>query len=167
VVVEDLVLHRWRERNRTATNGERFDGCRLRPNTWRVLGLAADAGVSLTEPMTRDRLADAIASVRAKSPRLKATQTDRLLPLVNYLQSRNLLETVVRRERSLTNPGVPDLCLWRSTDSKPVYGVRFVEVKVFNRKTGRREPESPGQREEREFLNAIGLDASTIWMIEV
>lgn len=168
VIVEDLVLHRWRQRSGSARNGEGFDGCRLRPNTWRVLGLAADAGLSLISPISRDVLAGAVTSVRNADPRLKATQVDRLLQVIGYLQLREVLQAVIRRERSLANPGLPDLFLWRTDRTGVVKGGHFVEVKrqtVTPRRT--REKLSAGQKSELEFLRSLGLRAKAIWITEI
>jgi hypothetical protein len=70
VTIEDLVLYRWRQRTRSARTGEIFDGCRLRPNTWRALRLACDAGLSLSANLTRNNLA---ATSNEMDPKLAET----------------------------------------------------------------------------------------------
>jgi hypothetical protein len=167
VIVEDLVLHRWRQRGKSAGNGECFDGCRLRPNTWRVLRLAADAGLPLMKPMAKDMLAEALAPVYVANPTLRATQVDKLLSVVAHLQSRGVLEDVVRRERSEANPGLPDLFLWRSDGSRAVQGGQFIEVKRQTTNPKWREPLSPGQKSELEFLRSLGLVARVVWLTEM
>src|SRR5688500_11172774 len=69
VIVEDLVLDRWRRR-KAAKGDESFDGCRLRPNTWQVLRLAVAEGLSLGRPLAVDVLAEHVALVQAKNPTL-------------------------------------------------------------------------------------------------
>ena len=164
VTVEDLVLHRWRRRSTSASDGERFDGCRLRPNTWRAVRLACDGGLSLTEPLTIEALAAAIAQVQASNPTLRATQSGRLLRVMSYLRSRGVLDAVVYRDRSETNPGLPDLFLWRENRSGTIRGGRFVEVKTQTSRPKRREQLSAGQKSELAFLRSIGLKAKAIWL---
>jgi hypothetical protein len=98
VTIEDLVLHRWRQRTQSARRGEIFDGCRLRPNTWRALRLACDAGLSLSEGLSKEELTAAIAVVRAANPTLRMTQPDKLLRVISYLRSRGVLAAIVDRE---------------------------------------------------------------------
>ncbi len=166
VIVEDLVLHRWRHRSRSAKDGELFDGCRLRPNTWRVIRLATESGLSLTKPITRDDLADAVALVQDSHPTLKATPVDKLTRVMNYLQSRGVLEVVVNRDRPTANPGLPDLFLWRDNGSGTVRGGQFIEVKRQTLKPRWREPLSKGQKSELAFLTSLGLSARAVWLTE-
>lgn len=166
VVVEDVVLHRWRQRSHDALHGERFDGCRLRPNTWRALRVAVEMGLSLTQPFTREALAASLAVVRGRDRRLVATQVDKLLPVLGYLQSRRVLQEIVMRERPEDNPGVPDLFLWRYDRSGVMCGGRFVEVKRQTVKPRWRESLSPGQTAELAFLRSLRLKAERVWLIE-
>lgn len=124
-----------------------------------------ESGVALNELMDRERLIEAIRVVRAQHPTLKPTQVDRLLVVMAFLKSRGVLEAVVQRERTLANPGLPDLVLWRRSPSRGVHGVHFVELKV-KRKSRDVERLSPGQKGEIAFLSEIGLKARHVLMLE-
>jgi hypothetical protein len=60
---------------------------------------------------------------------------------------------------------LPDLFLWRQDRNGSVAG-QFIEVKRYVRHTRWREPVSPQQKAELQFLGDIGLNASVVYLLE-
>lgn len=97
---------------------------------------------------------------------LRTPQMDKLYALLEWLREREVLGSVVRRERSAASPGIHDLFLFRRSRDGRVFGGRFVEVKRRILKPSWREPVSASQRAEIQFLRSLGLKASIVYVIE-
>ena len=165
---EDIVLCRWQERAKELAQRAtrtRFDGCRLPSGTWTLLrgwirdGLPPE---SLTDPQVLNEYA---ALNRAAGGKLRTPVASKFAQMIRYLLNKRVLDDVISRERSLANPGIPDLFLYRLDAEQRVYGGFFVEVKR-NPQAGTRETVSAGQRAEIEFLRSLGLRAQVVYLVE-
>jgi len=86
--------------------------------------------------------------------------------LLSFLEHKGVLRDVVDRPRSLDNPGLPDLFLYRVDQKGRVHGGRFVEVKRWDRRRRARERVSVAQKEELAFLTQLGLSAQVVYLRE-
>ena len=89
---------------------------------------------SLTDPRLLNEYA---ARNRAAGGKLRTPVASKFAQMIRYLLNKRGTRTVISRERSLENPGIPDLFLYRLDAQQRVYGGYFVEVK---RRTRKREP---------------------------
>jgi hypothetical protein len=169
LIPEDIVLRRWQERTsepRQRARDIRFDGCRLPSGTWTLLrewSREEGSPNRLTDPDVLERYA---AQNRSEGGRLRTPVAAKFALLIAYLIEKKLLDAVISLERSPENPGLPDLFLYRVDRAQRVHDGRFVEVKKRNRRTGTREPASPGQIAEIKFLKSLGLRADVIYLLE-
>lgn len=161
-VPETVVLKRWRQRRETAYV---FGGARLSPTLWRAVDAAFPAQgqhcCSLQLAAIRDCIARSAAARRVEHLSLPSAEALRALFAVLGPQR---LETVRERHRSAEHAGlsgVPDLFLFAKDLTKDIYAIaRFVEVK----KPG--EPLRPDQSAEILFLQALGLHARVLRLVE-
>jgi hypothetical protein len=147
-------------------SGTRYDGCRLPPGTWRVVQACLatrSSGADLANPAV---LTECMADVRDRHPTWRAPHPIKLTALLQFLNSRRVLERVVSIARDDARPGIPDLFLFRISDQFGVYGGRFVEVKRKVRRTGYKEPLSRTQRLEHEELRSFGLVVEVVYLLE-
>src|SRR3954454_22802846 len=132
LIPEAIVLRRWQERtNEPAQRAKhtQFDGCRLPSGTWTLLRAWIRDGLppeSLTNPKVLDEYA---ARNRAAGGKLRTPVASKFAQMIRYLVNKRAVEQIIDRERSLENPGIPDLFLYRLDAEKRVYGGYFVEVK--------------------------------------
>ena len=164
VIAEELILQRWRERTRAAT-GEIFEGCRLRPNTWRVVSIiVATHGMGVLRDA--ENLSAALQEVYGRYPTLRATTPGKLIDVMAILRARGCLQQILERKRDEKHPGVPDLFLWRRKRDGQLIDGRFVEVKRWPARPGSREQVSPWQRDEMAFLTKLKLKARPVYIID-
>jgi hypothetical protein len=169
LIPEDIVLRRWQERTNEPSQKARrirFDGCRLPSGTWTLLREWRRDGASLKHLTDPHALGAYAARNRAAGGRLRTPVSAKFVQLIAYLQEKRVLQKVMDRERSPTNPGLPDLFLYRVDHAGRIHGGRFVEVKKRNRRAGTREPLSPGQAAEMKFLKDLGLRAEVVYLLE-
>jgi hypothetical protein len=164
---EAVVLRRWRDRSREpAAKAKRiaFDGCRLPPGTFQLLDACRQEGLDLNAAMTPDILRPFYDRARREHPTWRAPNVTHLAAVITCLARTKHLNAVVNRERTATNPGIPDLFLWkRDKDGQP-FGGQFIEVKRRSRTY--KEPVSKEQREEIAFLKTIGAKARVVYLLE-
>lgn len=164
---EAVVLRRWRDRSREPSarrNGISFEGCRLPPGTFQLLNACRAAGFDMPRPFTADTLRPYYERARREHPTWKAPNLESTIALLTCLATTRHLTKILGRERSPANPGLPDLFLWMRRKTGQLFGGRFIEVK---RKRGKyKEPESPEQRDEREFLAKLGAKARVVYLLE-
>jgi hypothetical protein len=161
LIVEDLVLRRWRQRRRA---DETFHGCRLPPRTWDVARECLANGFCLGPEDDVDGFQRQAAKVRSEHPLWKHPSATHFLVILRFLNERGVLQQVLDHSREFASPGLPDLVLYRRRGHGQHYGFIFVEVK---RTVGRwREPLSPAQRAELQFLRSLGLKAGVVRVIE-
>lgn len=162
-IPERVALWRWRRRKRP--EGYHFGGDRLSPNVWRAMAVAFPDGRGISADATLENLSDAVEAVRAE---LRARHYS--LPSTACLQAmfrgigpervKRLIERHGSPERA-ERYGTPDLFLYMTptTPSRPPV-IRFVEVKKPHERV------RPDQWEEIDFLNAIGIPARVLRLVE-
>ena len=159
------MLRRWRDRSREPSarrKGISFEGCRLPPGTFQLLNACRAAGLDFSSQLTPDRLRPFYERARREHPTWKAPNLENTIAMLTCLGKH--LPQILERERSSANPGLADLFLWMRRENGQLFGGRFIEVK---RKRGKyKEPESPGQRGEREFLAKLGAKARVVYLLE-
>lgn len=161
-IPEEVVLIRWRRRRHPNAS---FSGARLGPHLWRALAK------SLGEDCSKWPAHMSEAALNQARTAFRQDQTRRAylnsLPSLSTLEAlwsicgSERLQRLVDRHSDPRVFGVPDLLLFaRDHKTQKVYMGRFVEVKKPE------EPISPGQREEIDFMNSLGLHARLIRLIE-
>lgn len=159
-VAESVVLHRWRRRK---VEGYSFSGARLGPAVWRtlprVLGGDPAQWVRLSCEEIRSRRATCLAKPgEGESAELPCAEVlhallavcgpERLAKLVDHFQDPKRF-------------GTPDLFLYATEKATGLPGIaRFVEVKRPDERL------KPHQREEITFLQAMGLHARVVRLME-
>ena len=161
LIVEDLVLRRWRQRR---SPNETFHGCRLPPRTWDVARAVLLAGFAIDAHASVETLEQSIAGVRTVHPFWKPPAAIHFLVLLLFLKNRGLLQQILDRVRAFEKPGLPDLVLYRRGTKIQPHGFIFAEVK---RSVGSwRERLSSAQASELQFLRSIGLKAGVVRILE-
>lgn len=161
-IPEEVVLIRWRRRRHPNAS---FSGARLGPHLWRALTFALSSDCSAwPSKMTESVLNQAREAIRSDEDH-RVYQSS--LPSLSTLEALWLicgqarLQKLVDRHSDPKLFGVPDLFLFaRERKTQRAYMGRFVEVKKP------KEAISPGQREEIDFMNELGLHARLIRLIE-
>jgi VRR-NUC domain len=169
LIPEDIVLRRWQDRtNEPAQRGKRtrFEGCRLPSGTWTLLLAWTRDGLPVESLTDAKALNECAARNRAAGGKLRTPVPSKFAHLLGYLLSRGVLDDVIRRERSVEHPGLPDLFLYRLDSRGRVHGGMFVEVKRSNPHARTREKVSPAQRDEIAFLKRLGLRAQVVYLVE-
>jgi hypothetical protein len=161
-VPETVVLQRWRQRVRPATQ---FSGVRLSSTLWRAVAATfPDASSQDVCSFTRDEVSVQIDAHRARlrTLYLRLPNADSLWALFQVLglqRLRTLLERHNAPER-MGHSGVPDLFLYAQDQFGAIADARFVEVKKPE------EPVSEDQQAELDFMNSIGLRARVLRLAE-
>jgi hypothetical protein len=169
LIPEELVLRRWKDRSNEPSakaSGVRFDGCRLPSGTWTLLRNWFEAGLRREDVGDAAMLKQYAEMSRAARVTLRAPQASKFVALLSFLEQKGVLRDVVERARSLDNPGLPDLFLYRVDRKGRVHGGRLVEVKRWDRRRRVRERVSVAQREELAFLTQLGLSAQVVYLRE-
>ena len=162
------MLRRWRGRANTEkakTAGETFDGCRLPPGTWSLLNACAKAGLRLDSAIDPTDLKLHLDAARQTHPTWRSPTAVKFVHVIVFLRQKSVLASVLARTRTLQNPGVPDLFLWRQDRNGSVAG-QFIEVKRYVQRTRVREAVSREQKEELQFLKSLGLKARVVYLLE-
>jgi hypothetical protein len=162
---EAVVLRRWRDRSRepaAIAKGMTFDGCRLYPNTFRLLDACRKRGLKLDASITAESIQPYYDCARRQHPAWKAPNPPQLAALAICLAKVRRLANVLDRERTVANPGLPDLFLWNRNPAGVPFGGQFVEVKRRTRTY--KEPLSKEQRDEIAFLKKIGAKARVVYL---
>ena len=141
-----------------------FEGCRLWPNTFRLLDACRRDGLVLSARLTAEALRPYYAHARGEHPTWKVPNPKDLAAIVACLATTNRLLKVLGRERAEANPGLPDLFLWKRDRTGVPFGGRFVEVK--RRTLEYEEPQSKEQRAEIAFLKELGAKAHVVYLLE-
>jgi hypothetical protein len=161
-IPEKVVLIRWRQRKHL---NYVFSGARLGPHVWRALPLLLGSDCAKWPDAIN---AETVAARRLEHQELiKTSHFRESIPDLKTLEAifaicgADLLQRLVDRHVDPDVFGVPDLFLYAldKTSGRKFMG-RFVEVK----KPG--EHVSPGQHAEIAFMNALGLHARIIRLIE-
>jgi hypothetical protein len=169
---EAVVLRRWRDRSREPAARAKeitFEGCRLWPGTLQLLNACREAGFDLSRPFTAERLRPYYVRARQDHPTWKAPNPENMVALMTCLATKKKrLTQILGRARSTANPGLPDLFLWKRGKSGVPFGGQFIEVKRYVPARKFREPLSPDQRAELEFLKGkdVGAKARVAYLVE-
>ena len=165
-VAERVVLTRWRRRR---AEGRVFQGSRLPPTLWRALPVALGPDVDAWVALSPDALAERLESTRDRLRTIRADGRSYRLPSASTLHAlfavlgRDRLAALVERHRDPVrheHPGVPDLFLYATDRDGRVQAPRFVEVKKPKERV------SENQVSEVAFLQALGMDARVLVLIE-
>ena len=162
-IPEKIVLRRWRARKTPA--GYTFAGTRLGPHFWRALATAFPDGLPSDEHPTAEQIQAARDASHARRKRLHySLPSARCLHALFRAMGTSRLKTLIARHTDperVSRYGTPDLFLYAThTDPTRTPITRFVEVKRPNERV------SPDQVEEIAFLNALGVPARVLRLIE-
>jgi hypothetical protein len=158
-MAERVVLGRWRRRQ---LSGYTFSGCPLSSTLWRALPVWLGSQVEEWHTWSA-------ADLEARWQRLAGELDARNLAvpdgesakaLIHVCGPSKLRALVERHARRGNRSGVPDLFLFARALSGRVVMARFVEVKKPE------EPVSEDQREEIDFMLALGLNARVLRLQE-
>jgi len=169
LIPEELVLRRWKDRSNEPSakaSGVRFDGCRLPSGTWTLLRNWFEAGLRREDVGDAAVLKQYAQKRRAAYANHRAPEASKFAAMLSFLEQKGVLRDVVERARSLDNPGLPDLFLYRVDRKGRVHGGRFVEVKRWGTRRNVRERVSAAQKEELAFLTQLGLSAQVVYLRE-
>lgn len=129
---EAIVLRRWRDRScepDASAKGITFEGYRLPPGTYQIINACIAAGFDIAEPITADALRPHYDRARREHPLWKAPNVESTVELLQWLARGNHLKRVLGRARSVANPGLPDLFLWKRGINGAAFRGEFIEVK--------------------------------------
>jgi hypothetical protein len=169
LIPEQLVLRRWKDRSKEKSaikSGISFDGIRLPPGTWRALQNWLENGLRINDVDDPEVLKAFAERSRTKEPTLGFPTPTKFAQMLSFLQHKGVLRDVVHRDREPTNPGLPDLFLYRVDRQGGVHGGRFVEVKRWNRREKFKERVSESQKRELAFLAGLDLPAQVVYLLE-
>jgi hypothetical protein len=169
LIPEELVRRRWRERTNAASAqaaGVRFDGCRLPPGTWILVGEWLQSGLQESDVSNAEVLARHLERTEPDTRKLRTPHVTKLAEMLGYLQRKRVLRKILARQRNPANPGLPDLFLYKVDRNGRVIDGRFVEVKRWDRRKKDRERVSPAQKAELAFLIGLRLKAQVVYLLE-
>jgi hypothetical protein len=161
-IPENIVLVRWRQR---VWKGYRFSGGRLGPNVWNGLAVALGPKpkkdwMSLTVEQIQDRLVASRPKMGVfKSSVPAASVIHGLIQVCGWQRLEKIMARHLDPDRGKAR-GTPDLFLFAIDETGRSTMGRFVEVKKPE------EPASDDQKAEVDFLNALGLHARIVRLIE-
>ena len=161
-IAEKVVLTRWRQRK---FSGYAFSGDRLSPNLWRALSLVfgddvfqwtkhSPAELQIIVEMKREEL---------RRRKLSVPSANVLWALLQVCGPERLSKLIARHNNYIVvaQYGVPDLFLYAINNETGLPSIaRFVEVKKPEERV------STDQRNEIAFLQALGLHARVLRLVE-